>query len=513
MSQALNLRLGIAAIFFASTLLLLSNEIQAQQKTSNTTADFKLTLASEITSQPIDGRLYLFFSQRPGSPINGPNWFLPEPFFGKDVSGMKPGDSITFDQSILGFPASLADLKSGKYQVQALLDYNFDFADHKDGVGNFYSKPVSIEFKNGAANEPVELVLDQVIEKRETEDSDTFKFVSLESKLLSEFHDRKVIERAGVLLPPSYGTDPNRRYPVYYDITGFGGTLEGIQRRYSRRNNAAKPADDKTEFIKVFLTGQCNWGHHVYANSATNGPRGDALIQELIPHIDSQFRTISQPTARFVGGHSSGGWSSLWLQVAYPDSFGGVWSTAPDPVDFRDWQGTNIYENESVFFEADGSVKPLARVNGRVMLTYPGFCKMDDALGEGGQLRSFEAVFSPLGDDGKPKQCWDRESGKPDPEVVEYWKRYDISRILNENWSQLEPKLAGKIHVYMGDVDTFYLEGATRLLGERMKELGSDANIEMFPGKDHMNLLSPDLRARIDREMTAKFLENHPEKK
>jgi hypothetical protein len=347
-----------------------------------------------------------------------------------------------------------------------------------------------------------------VIKKRGLKDTESFKIISLESELLSKFHDRKVVERAGVLLPSSYALEPDRRYPVYYDISGFGGTLERIQLGQMRR--AQNAPEGETEFIKVFLTGQCNWGHHVYANSATNGPRGDALIQEMIPHIDSQFRTIAEPTARFVGGHSSGGWSSLWLQVAYPDDFGGVWSTAPDPVDFRDWQGTNLYENESVFFEADGSVKPLARRNGVVMLTYPGFCKMDDVLGEGGQLRSFEAVFSPRGDDGKPMMCWDRETGKPDPEIVEYWKRYDISKKLSENWTELEPKLAGKIHVYMGDVDTFYLDEATRLLGQRMKELGSDAVIEMFPSKDHMNLLDRSLRKRISQEMAEKFHQNHP---
>ena len=264
------------------------------------------------------------------------------------------------------------------------------------------------------------------------------------------------------------------------------------------------------EFINVILTGQCKWGHHVYANSATNGPRGDALVKELIPLIDEKFRTIAQPTARFVGGHSSGGWSSLWLQVTYPETFGGLWSTAPDPVDFRNWQGADLYGGESVLFDPDGQPRPLARRGTQPVLMYRDFNRMDDVLARGGQLKSFEAVFSPRGDDGKPKLCWDRSTGQTFEDVLEHWKQYDISLKLKNNWPQLKDKLAGKIHVYMGSLDTFYLEGATILLGERLKELGSDAVVEIFPGKDHSNLLRDGMMKRIRDEMSAKFLEHHP---
>ena len=181
-------------------------------------------------------------------------------------------------------------------------------------------------------------------------------------------------------------------------------------------------------------------------------------------------------------------------------------------MDFRDWQGSSIYDGESVFYEADGKTKkPLARVNGRILLWYPDFTKMDDAMGRGGQIRSFEAVFSPLGEDGQPRFAFDRETGLPDAEVIEYWKRYDIGLILQEKWAQMEEQLSGKIHVYMGDLDTFYLEEATRLLGERLKAIGSDAVVEMFPGKDHMNLVDRNLRHRIMLEMTKAFRKNHSE--
>ena len=333
--------------------------------------------------------------------------------------------------------------------------------------------------------------------------------MTVQSKLLSDFHKREVIERAMVVLPQSYFDTPEKRYPVYYIVTGFGGTLKQLQQRWKRGQN--QTTEDHAEFIRVYLTGQCKWGHHVYANSATNGPRGDCLVKETIPQVDKQFRTIPKSTARFVGGHSSGGWSSLWLQVNYPDTFGGVWSTAPDPVDFRDWQGTNIYvENANVYRDKDDQKKPLARFGDRIVSYYEDFSKMDNVLGNGGQIRSFDAVFSPQGPDGKPAFCWDRNTGKVNPEVLEHWKKYDIGLILESNWSELKSSLDGKLHVYMGDVDTFYLEGATKILGQRLKDLGSDAVVEIFPDKDHGSLLDRSLRNRIASEMTKKFRQQHP---
>ncbi len=483
----------------------------ASQSYAQSSPKVAVTLDSSVTDKPVTGRVLLFFSKRMPQPMFGPNWFGPEPFFGIDVKELKPGGQVNFDDSATGLKP-ISEIRDGEYNVQAILDHDFYHAEASAGAGNFFSKPVKVAFKGGAPTAPVELKLDQVIKAKTYKDTELMKFVEIESKLLSDFHKRMVKERAMVVLPPSYASQPERRFPVYVDITGFGGTLSRLQQRHA--NGQKGLSKDDAEFIHVYLTGQCKWGHHVYANSATNGPRGDMLINELIPAIDEQFRTIAKPTARFVGGHSSGGWSSLWLQVAYPDFFGGVWSTAPDPVDFRDWQGTNIYEaNANVYSDPKGNKRPLARRGERIMAYYENFTKMDDVLGRGGQIRSFEAVFSPLDENQIPKKCWDRETGIVRSDVVDYWKQYDISLKLKNNWAELESRLKSKIHVYMGDTDTFYLEGATILLGERLKKLGSDAVIEIFPGKDHMNLLDRNLRARINKEMSEQFRKSHPNDK
>lgn len=440
------------------------------------------------------------------------DWFRPEPFFAINVSDFAIGRSQIIDDSADGFPKPLSQLAAGEYRCQAIFDQDLDFPNPANGPGNVFSRVCEVTL-DPAQPTTISIDLDQVVQPRELRETEFIKFVELPSAMLSKFHQRSVVERAGIVLPASYHDAPNRRYPVFYEVSGFGGSLSSMTDRGQRKSSEAdgKSSDvdsPEIELIRVMLTGECKWGHHVYANSQTNGPRGDALIQELIPHIDRNFRTVNHRDARFVGGHSSGGWSSLWLQIQYPETFGGVWSSSPDPVDFRDWQGTNLYADpvQSVFTDLQGLRRPLARRGTSPVLMYDEFCKMDDSLGRGGQLRSFEAVFGPLDANRLPKRCWDRTTGQIDPKVAEYWKRYDISLILQEHWPELAPWLTGRVHVVIGELDTFYLEGATKLLAERLKSLGSDASVEIVPDRDHGNLLSSEIRQRRHQQMTAIFL-------
>jgi pimeloyl-ACP methyl ester carboxylesterase len=205
-----------------------------------------------------------------------------------------------------------------------------------------------------------------------------------------------------------------------------------------------------------------------------------------------------------LNGHSSGGWSSLWLQVTYPDFFGGTWSTSPDPVDFRDFQRIDIYAaGENMFRDREGKPRPVARMGNVPALYYDRMSRMDDVVGWGSQLSSFEAVFSPLDRDGRPAKLWDRASGAIDRAVAKAWEAYDIRLVLERNWPALGPKLKGKLHVITGDLDTFYLEGAVKLLKESLAKLGSDAVVEIVPDRDHGTLMDPALAQRIDREMHA----------
>ncbi len=469
---------------------------------------FEIKLAESATNEPISGRLFVYTSVHDlAIPMQSLDWFHPQPFFAMDVKDFAPGETRVIDDSADGFPGKLSTIPAGNYRIQAILDHDIYFPNACDGPGNIFSeiKTLPIDPQNPMT---IPLEISKVVVGMQLDESDRVKFISRRSDLLSNFHRREVNEQCAVVLPPSYLANPTRRFPVYYEVAGFGGSLNQMTFRHFAKPTPAP--EGEAEFIRVMLTGQCKWGHHVYANSATNGPRGDALIKELIPYIDANFRTVAESNARFVGGHSSGGWSSLWLQVQYPDAFGGVWSSSPDPVDFRDWQGTDLYAKPtpSVFIDPKGRRRPLARQGLDPVIFYDSFCRMDDVLGRGGQLRSFEAVFSPIGRDGEPKRCWDRVTGQVDPEVVEAWKKYDISLILQANWNELKPKLSGKIHIVMGDLDTFYLEGATKQLANRLRELQSDADIQIVPGADHGTVLTPEIRARKFRQMSEVYLAN-----
>lgn len=466
---------------------------------------FEIRLGEAAVDQAVSGRLFVFTSKvRNVEPIRALNWFRPEPFFAVEVRDLAPGKTIVIDEQADGFPGKLSTLPAGEYRLQAILDRDFDHPAPADGPGNIYSDVVVTQL-DPATTEAISLEIQHLVPTPERKDTDSIKFLAPRSQLLSEFHQRDVMDRAVVVLPKSYAEHPQRRYPVCVEISGFGDSQDAILRRSLVRSLAV---DGDIEFIRVLLTGECKWGHHVYANSSTNGPRGDALVHELIPYIDAQFRTVADPRARFVSGHSSGGWSSLWLQVQYPATFGGVWSTSPDPVDFRDWQGTDLYARppQSVFTDPAGTRRPLARVGRQVLLWYDHFNKMDDVLGRGGQLRSFDAVFSPRQPDGEPAHCWDRVTGVVDPAVVEHWKRYDISLILQDRWPALRENLAGKIRITMGELDNFYLEGATIKLAERLKELGSDARIEIIPGAGHQ--LPPQVDLQRESEMATEFLKH-----
>ena len=285
---------------------------------------------------------------------------------------------------------------------------------------------------------------------------------------------------------------------MIYEIPGFGGTHYGLS---GRETNAGTNRAGQL-VIRVVLDPDCPTGHCVFADSANNGPWGKALTTEFIPYIEKTFPAIPETWARFTRGHSSGGWSSLWLQVAYPDVFGGCWSTSPDPVDFRQFQTVNIYEKgANGFKDASGKPVPLAREGSQVLATSEQFIKMELPI-RGEQLGSFDAVFGPKGRDGEPETLLNPVTGAVNPKVAKYWERYDISLVLKRNWAELEPKLRGKIHVYMGTEDTFYLDGAVRLLQADMEKRQAPFTIEMYPG-NHGTVMTPALIGRIDKEIAA----------
>lgn len=462
---------------------------------------FRVRFDPKVHAQPFTGRVYIMlFKQEHKTLQKWPNWFNAEPCFARDVRGWKPGEALLVEKSAISYPVTMDKVKAGTWTIQAVMDLHPNHLNFSTAPGNVWG--MTRQELDPAKGGTVEVTLNQVYSSSSFKETERVKLVELQSKALTDFHKRPTHLRAGVLLPESYSREPAKKYPVVYEIPGFSGTHHLAHLILGR----GVTNRDGVEVIHVVLDPSCHHGHHVFADSANNGPVGKALIEEFLPHLESRFRILAKPETRLVTGHSSGGWSSLWLQVRYPEVFGGCWSTAPDPVDFRDFQRINIYRpGENMFVDREGNPRPIARRGKTPSLWYKGFSDMEEVMGHGGQLASFEAVFSERGPDGKPKRLWDRKSGAIDPEVARSWEKYDIRLKLEREWKSLRPKLAGKIHVYMGDLDTFYLEGATLLLKESLSKLGSDAVVEIFPGKNHGSLMDTSLRQRISREMGAKL--------
>ncbi|MEK6643692.1 MAG: alpha/beta hydrolase-fold protein [Planctomycetota bacterium] len=481
--------------FVLLVVLFLPTALSADQGLS-----FQLTFDPKLHSEPFTGRVLIFMSDEFGQqPRLQQSWTSRQPIFGAQVKDWKPGETLTITDPI-GYPYALADLPPKKYAIQAVMHLNPDQPHSGKAIGNLYSKPIKQDL-DPALGGSIELNITKIVkEPTDRPLPPRAKLVEFKSKLLSGFHHRDITMRAIVMPPTEYETNPDEKFPAIYVIPGFGGDERQAAMMAAMYGKPAAP------MVKVCLDGMWALGHHVYADSDNNGPWGKALTEELIPHLEKEFRLIPESRARFLTGHSSGGWSSLWLQVAYPDFFGGVWSTSPDPVTFKDFCGTDLYDPEANFYtDADGKLRPMMRRKGKVVVVTRDSCRAEEVLGPGDQYFSFEAVFSPRGPNGMPRQLWNRKTGKLDRKTVESWKRYDIVEKLKKEWPEIGPKLKGKLTIIMGDEDTFYLEGATRILKDELEKLGSDARAIIVPGKDHGTIMFTKPFRAMMKEMSEQF--------
>jgi S-formylglutathione hydrolase FrmB len=278
-------------------------------------------------------------------------------------------------------------------------------------------------------------------------------------------------------------------------------------------------ADDAPRLILLQLDGAGPNGDPYYVNSANNGPFGDALVQELIPHVEAKFRAVGQPRARFLSGGSTGGWVSLALQVFYPDFFNGTWSSCPDPVDLRAFQLVNIYLDDNAYLNKYGNERPSARdLNGDVKLTMRREVGLENLLGRGnsytfsgGQWGNWNAVFGPRGADGLPVPLWDPQSGKINHTVAEQWKKYDLRIVLEQNWKTLGPKLRGKIHIAAGEADDYFLNNAVHLLQKFLSQADPpfEGKIVYGPGQGH-GWFDLSLRQMLDEMQAAATANSGP---
>lgn len=468
-----------------------------------------VTLGREAAERGASGRLLVFMSSKPDVPLR-PDlekdlhdlWIA-----AKEVPYLAAGGSVELDADELAFPQPFSKAPDGEYRFRAVLDTNHTFAYTQEGDDGDLRSETSVQHLP-AAN--IALTLTQRVNDPPvpTPHAEPLDF---ESRLLSEFWGRPVRMRGLVVLPPSYDKNKSQTYPAVYWTHGFGGTLRGIAAYELQYYYPYMERHERPEMIYVLLDQSCPFGTHEFANSANNGPWGDALVKELIPALERKYRMDRKPSGRLLQGHSSGGWAALWLQVTYPSVFGGTWPTAPDPSDFRAFIPVDLTSARNIYRTTEGKQTVLIRGHGRE-ITMEEYAHREMVLGEyGGQFSSFEAVFSPRGPDGMPMKLFNRVTGEIDREVATAWEKYDIARILRENWRELGPRLKGKIHLYVGTADDYYLDGPAHLLEQTIKELGGTATFVFLPGRTHENLYEEGTAERIWQDMitTARPVSNN----
>src|SRR5918911_1680367 len=514
-----------ALLVILFVLSILSSEGQVKMEGQGASKlRFAVSFSEQVSREPLDGRLLLLIST---DDAKEPRFQISEDpttqqVFGIDVDAMKPGEKAIIGGDVLGYPRRrIIDLPAGEYWVQALI-HRYETFKRADGhtiklpmdrgegqqwnsaPGNLYSTPKKISI-DPRRDETISITLDKTVPPIEPpRDTKYIKHVRIQSQKLTQFWGRPMYLGASVLLPEGFETHPEAHYPLVVFHSHFSPTFSGFREtppdpnlkpEYSERfklegynkivqEYAYKFYQDWTgpDFPRMIII-EVQHANPYYddsyaVNSANLSPYGDAITYELIPYIEKQFRGIGKGWARFLYGGSTGGWESLAVQMMYPEEYNGCWAACPDPIDFQAYTVVNIYKHKNAYHvDADWKQTPRPGKRnylGELAATIEEMNRMEMVLGShsrsGGQWDIWQAVYSPVGEDGYPKPIWDKATGEIDHTVAEYWREhYDLGHILRRDWKTLGPKLEGKIHIYCGDMDNYYLNDAVYLVEDFLK--------------------------------------------
>jgi hypothetical protein len=502
-------------IFLSVLLPALSLQLLAQPvHRVSLEVDVAARLRDEFSAE---GRLFIFLSENPYGEPRRQLWpisQLKNHIFARNIEGWEPRQTLEVrDDLDRTGPFELEAVPEGSYQVQVLWDQDREES-RINAPGNLYSKVQPVAIKEDMV---LEIRLDEKIPPRALVEHDFVKGIEWQSDTLSSWWKRPVKLKAAVLLPVDYYEHPDKRYPVRFNIAGYGGRYIRVNWMVQENSSFSKWwfSEQAPRIINVFLDGEGPFGDSYQLDSENNGPYGHALIYELIPHIESSYRAIGTPASRFVDGCSTGGWVALALQVFYPDFFNGAFAYSPDAVEFENYQTINIYKDRNAFFNEWGNPRPAARdLTGDPMVTMEEFIRYENVQGtsgtylnSGGQISAHTALYSPKGKNGLPAPLFNHLTGEIDRKVAEHWKKYDLKIHLMDNWTEIGPKIQGKIWIWMGDMDHYLLNPATRALDAYLKSTKdpeSDAEIIFEPMQGHCSRFSH----REILEMIAEKLKN-----
>ena len=465
----------------------------------------EISFSEAARAEPVTGMVYVAISRTDRrSPIEetSPTGV---PLFSRFVEGLPPGASATITAVDRGHPIqSLRDLPAGEYWMQPFVNVYTRFPradgktvwlhndqgegqDWKRSPGNLLADAVKVTF-DPTSTAPIRLVANRAIPRIDPPaETDMVKRIRIQSDILTKWWGQPMFLGATILLPRDYDKHPAVRFPVNYVQGHFSRAAPGGFGRGDELDRIWL-ADGTPRFIYVTLQHPTPYYDDSYGvNSENNGPYGDAIITELIPAIEARFRTIGQPWGRILSGGSTGGWIAAAHQVLYPDFYGGAFASCPDSVTFSSHQLVDIYKDSNAYFVDKGWMKVERPAERRpdgsiqVMMKDENWFELvvGDKSRSGGQWDIWEATYSPVGADGYPRRIWNKATGDIDRTVAEGWRKYDLLHILQTNWTVLGPKLANKLNVYIGDMDSFYLNNAV----EKLHEFLSKADDPKFTGE------------------------------
>ncbi|MFM9956568.1 MAG: alpha/beta hydrolase-fold protein [Phycisphaerales bacterium] len=512
----------VLGLLVASLLWALPRSVCAADDAGTSGPRFVVSFDASVREQPVTGRLVVYlirpdailFGGERVQPGDAPFFESPQPCFGVDVKGLEPGASVVLDDRATSYPEVMSKLARGTYRVQAVLDWHRDNSEWKREPGNLYSQTSEVEL-DPASDTPVEIKLTEVVKPRPTPASEIAEIFEHRSELLSKFHGREVVMKAGVVKPIGWTEGGGRSYAAVYEVPGFGGdsrTAFMIARgRTPDRVGSLPETDFKlwSNAFRIVLDPESGNGHTLFADSENNGPWGRALVEELIPALEAKFGLIARPEARLVTGHSSGGWSSLWLQVTYPDFFGGAWPSAPDPVDFRAFQRTDIYSAASMYEQViEGSEQTAltpsyTTLKGETTMTVRTENLVEEVIGprntSGQQWDSWLAVSAPRNADGLPADLYDPRTGRLDRTVAERMRKYDIGELLRANPERIGRVIREKVRLVVGEKDNYGLQLAVKLLKDDLDRLspareGDSGYIKVLPGDHGTVMMNPEAK-------------------
>ncbi len=450
-----------------------------------------------------DGRLFLFLTTSPNkTPMDG-TWPGPDNFvFAQNVTdwdGQQPMRLPANSDWTRTGDWTLSNVPAGTYYAQVLWKQNSDES-RLQVPGNLYSPKQEIQLTK---SQTISFSLSEAFAPRSLIEHPLVREFTLQSDTLSRWWGKPMSVKAAVLLPSGFAAHPEASYPVRYNVAGYGGRYTRVNRMMQDGNEFAEwwTTEEAPQIITVFLDGEGPFGDSYQLDSENSGPYGYALIHELIPAIEREYRAVGTPAARFVDGCSTGGWVSLALQVYYPEVFNGTWSYSPDPVHFGKMQLMDVYEGKNAFWNESGYLVPSMRSTlGDPRFSVQQEINVENVQGRtntyvtsGQQWGAWNALYSPKGKEGLPEAIFDPITGEINHTVAEHWKQYDLLYHLRDNWPELGPKLAGKLYVWMGDMDNFYLNNALRDLDAFLQTTTaptSDAVIEFAPMEGHCSQYS-----------------------